>query len=224
MGRSALCAFPSGAGRAAALMETTCSTGKMADLWTSISVQNWHDALERYEEVVALQGVARLVALDRWYREELPDTIASRQPPHVTLPELVHMTEWKMARGVWRAPNLILVRGNESRAVIETTSAALAAMPHADTPIATIAKLAGVGPATASAVAAAAAPSIYPFFDELVAAQIPQLGKVAWTLGYYARYADAIRVRARELGEDWTPVMVERALWSHAGGKAGARR
>jgi uncharacterized protein YbjT (DUF2867 family) len=60
--------------------------------------------------------------------------------------------------------------------------------------------------------------------DELVAAQVPSLGAVAWTLAYYRRYADALRERAKELGHGWTPVMVERALWSHAGGKAGARR
>jgi hypothetical protein len=71
-------------------------------------------------------------------------------------------------------------------------------------------------------VVAAAAPDFYPFFDELVAAQLPELGKVAWTLGYYARYAEALRARARELGGDWTPVKLERALWALAGGKAGA--
>ena len=68
----------------------------------------------------------------------------------------------------------------------------------------------------------AAAPTIYPFFDELVAAQVPGLGKVAWTLGYYAKYAQALRERAGRLGRDWTPARVERALWANVGGKAGA--
>jgi hypothetical protein len=78
-----------------------------------------------------------------------------------------------------------------------------------------------VGPATASGVVSAAAPELYPFFDELVAAQIPGLGKIAWTHGYYARYATALRQRAESLGTDWTPGMLERALWAHVGGKAG---
>jgi hypothetical protein len=78
-----------------------------------------------------------------------------------------------------------------------------------------------VGPATASALASAAAPTTYPFFDELVAAQVPDLGKVAWTLGYYRRYAGALRARAASLPAGWTPVMVERALWAAVGGKAG---
>ena len=41
------------------------------------------------------------------------------------------------------------------------------AVPHPGTPIATLAKLKGVGPATASAAASAFAPLVYPFFDEL---------------------------------------------------------
>src|SRR5688572_16403514 len=190
-------------------------------LWTSTTVKDWRSALDRYGQVVSAQGVARLPELDRWYREELPDLIGARRPPHVTLPELVRLTEWKMARGVWRAPNLVLVRGNAPDAVVEASTAALAAIPHPTAPIAALAKLAGVGPATASAVASAVAPDVYPFFDELVAEQVPGLGKVAWTLGYYRKYADALRTRAGALGGGWTPAMVERALWSHVGGKAG---
>ena len=70
-------------------------------------------------------------------------------------------------------------------------------------------------------LAAVAEPSIYPFFDELVAAQVPGLGVVKWTLGYYARYAEALRHRARTLGGEWTPLLVERAVWASLGGKAG---
>ena len=42
-----------------------------------------------------------------------------------------------------------------------------------------------------------------------------------WTLGYYAKYAEALRERAHALGGDWTPVLVERAVWASVGGKAG---
>ena|SRR5688500_17000194 len=195
----------------------------MAELWTSAALADWRRALDRYEDVVARQGVARLEELDRWYRLELPGDIRSRAPAHATHPELVRLTEWKMARGVWRARNLVLVRGNDPGAVVDTTAAALAKVPHPTAPITVIAGLEGVGPATASAVAAAYAPELYPFFDELVAEQIPELGRVKWTLGYYARYAETLRERARALGDGWTPVMVERALWAFVGGKAGTR-
>lgn len=193
----------------------------MNGLWAEASPAAWRDALDRYPDVVARQGVTRLEELDTWYRGELPGQMASRHPPHVRLDELVRLTEWKMARGVWRARNLVLVKGNAPTAVVDASAAALAAVPHPTAPISALVKLGGVGPATASAVAAAHAPDTYPFFDELVAAQVPDLGVVAWTLGYYARYADALRKRVAQLGEDWTPVMAERALWAHAGGKEG---
>jgi hypothetical protein len=194
----------------------------MSSLWRTDDREVWRAALDEYPAVVERQGVSKLPELDQWYREELADTIRSRKTPHVELPELVRLTEWKMARGVWRAPNLVLVRGNAPSVVVETSSAALAAVPHPKTPISGLATLAGVGPATASAAVAAYAPEHYPFFDELVAEQVPTLGPVKWTLGYYVKYADALRGKAAELGTKWTPVMVERALWAHRGGKAGA--
>ncbi len=187
-----------------------------ADLWTVESPAAWRRSLERYDDAIAALAVSRLPELDRWYHDELPVAIAARQSIHVTHAELVRITEWKMARGVWRAPNLVLVRGNAPEQVIETSTTAFATAPHPTKPIVTLATLAGVGPATASAVAAAGAPHHYPFFDELVGQQVPALGKVAWTLGYYARYATALRERAEQLGREWTPALVERALWAHA--------
>jgi hypothetical protein len=197
-------------------------------LWADDRPHAWAAALASYDAVVAAQGVARLPALDRWYHDALPGQIAARAPAgaHVTHDELVRVTEWKMARGVWRARNLVLVRGNAPAAVEAASRDAFAAVAapgaRATAPIAALAALAGVGPATASAVVAAAAPERYPFFDELVAAQVPGLGPVAFTLGYYARYAEALRTRAAGLGGPWTPARVERALWARVGGKAGA--
>ena len=190
-------------------------------LWLNSSLPVWRAAVESYPAVIVAQGVTKLAELDAWYRDELLAAIESRRPRHATLAELVRLTEWKMARGGWRAPNLVLVKGNDAELVKRTSAAALASAPHPTAPVATLAKLAGVGPATASALASAAEPTIYPFFDELVAAQVPGLGAVKWTMSYYARYAEALRERARKLGGDWTPVLVERALWAAVGGKAG---
>jgi hypothetical protein len=193
-------------------------------LWKDDSADAWQAALDEYDAVVERQGVKPLPELDRWYREELPAAIAKRKAPHVTHDEMVRVTEWKMARGIWRPRNLALVRGNAPDAVVQTSTRALAAIPDPQAPIATLAQLDGVGPATASAVAAAAAPEIYPFFDELVGAQVPGLGAVAFTPAYYRKYAAALRDRADRLGAGWTPVMVERALWAHVGGKAGRKK
>ena len=195
----------------------------MSSLWLESSLTTWREALDSYSAVIVAQGVTRLAELDAWYRDELPLAIERRHPRHATLAELVKLTEWKMARGVWRAPNLVLVKGNDAEAVKKTTTAALASAPHPTAPVAALAKLDGVGPATASALAAAGEPNVYPFFDEIVAGEVPGLGAVKWTLAYYAKYAEALRDRARRLGAEWTPVMVERAVWASLGGKAGAR-
>ena len=192
----------------------------MNDLWDSTKLDTWRKALDSYQRVVAAQGVERLPALDSWYHDELPAIVRARSPMHVTLDELARLTEWKMARGEWRARNLVLVKGNAPDAVVAATAEAIAMVPHPTKPIARIAELDGVGPATASAVVAAIAPETYPFFDELVAAQVPRLGPVKWTHGFYARYAEALRERAGALGAGWTAAMVERALWANAGGKA----
>ena len=193
------------------------------DLWSSADRTAWTKALERYADVIAAQSVNALPALDAWYRTELPERIAARRTPHVTHEELVQVTQWKMARGVWRARNLQLVEGNAPGDVVERSTRALAAIPDPRKPIAILAELDGVGPATASAIASAAAPDTYPFFDELVGAQVPGLGAVAFTPAYYAKYAEALRQRAAGLGGDWTPAMVERALWANSGGKAALR-
>jgi hypothetical protein len=193
----------------------------MPALWEQNSTDAWERAAATYEDAIARQGVARLPELDRWYREELAASISARAPLSVTHDELVRVTEWKMARGVWRARNLALVKGNAPEEVVDASRTALAAVPDPRAPIAALAKLAGVGPATASAVASAAVPDVYPFFDEVVAGQIPGLGPVAYTLAYYVRYADALRARAGRLGAGWTPTAVERAMWAYVGGKAG---
>jgi hypothetical protein len=112
------------------------------------------------------------------------------------------------------------VRSNDAADVIETSTAAFAEMPHPTSPVAALAKLKGVGPATASAAVAAARPDVYPFLDELVAAQLPGLGPVKWTMSYYSRYAESLRAAARELGGEWTPFRLEQALWAYIGGKA----
>jgi len=79
-------------------------------------------------------------------------------------------------------------------------------------------KLSGVGPATSSAVLAALRPDLFPFFDEDVAKQIPQLGKVAFTQSYYVQYSEALRSRAQALAKasasPWSAQDVAQALWA----------
>ncbi len=188
----------------------------MATLWHDDNLTAWSAALAAYPEVVAARVVSRLPELDSWYREELPGLLAARSPIQITHDELVRVTEWKMKRGAWRARNLVLVRGNDPAEVERMSREAFALVPEPRKPVARLAELAGVGPATASAVLAAVHPDLYPFFDEDVAAQIPDLGPVAFTMPYYLRYATRLRERAAQLGGDWTAHTVGQALWSVA--------
>lgn len=194
-------------------------------MWQSEQEDRWYAALAGYDAAIAAVPSGRLVEHDAWYRTELPTLIAARTPGYVLHDEMVRITEWKMARGVWRAPNLVLVRSNTPDAVVEASRAASEQIPHPTKPVTALVALKGVGAATASALLAVMAPTMYPFFDEDVAAQVPLLGPVAWTNGYYAKYAVALRERSAQLSATFahafTPVMVERALWAT---RASARR
>jgi len=196
-------------------------------LWSSHNCADWHAALDRYVDVIELQHVNGLVELDEWYRNELPALIAKRSPAYITRAELIDVTKWKMKRGVWRERNRLLVAGNAPAVVKKISMEAFRAVPDPRKPVDLISQLAGVGPATSSGVLACYAPAIYPFFDELVAAQIPRLGKVAFTAAYYQRYAEQLRQRANRLQQvcahhEWTAQEVSQALWSASGGKAMA--
>lgn len=194
-------------------------SGLTESLWESDDPARWVAAVAGYDAAIAAVPSARLVAHDVWYRTTLPGLIASRSPCCVTHDEMVRITEWKMARGVWRAPNLVLVRSNTPEQVIAASQSAWLQIPHPTKPVTALVSLKGVGAATASALLAMMAPTLYPFFDEDVAAQVPLLGPVAWTNGYYAKYAAALRARSAQLStvcndDEFTPVMVERALWA----------
>jgi hypothetical protein len=190
-------------------------------VWDESDCERWRSLLDSYPSVIAAQGSEKLVNLDRWFREELPAAISSRDEPCLYLDELQGIAAWKMTRGVWRERNRVLIAGNSPELVVETSSKAFTAVPDPKAPVALLSSLAGVGPATASAALAAYAPETYPFFDEAVAGQIPSLGPVTFTLKYYLAYAQALRERAQELNEScpdahFTPQDLAQAMWAAA--------
>jgi hypothetical protein len=203
-------------------------------IWAVNDCQAWLDALDSYEQAIADVGGERLVNLDVWYRNTLPGLISERQEPCIYSDELEGIAAWKMRRGVWRERNRYLISQNAPEKVEELSRAAFRSaldVSEADhnRPIKLLSELSGVGPATASAVMAAYAPDKYPFFDELVAAQIPGLGPVAFTARYYANYSRVLRERASALNatcadtqqtRTWTAHDVAQAMWAYAASKS----
>ena len=198
------------------------------NLWQHTECAPWHTAADHYVPALRVHIGEGLIELDSWYRTQLPERLAARHPPYLTHEELIQVVAWKMKRGVWRARNRALVAGNSAPLVEQVSAEAFAAIPDPRRPLVLLCELSGVGPATASAALAAHRPDLYPFFDEVVAQQIPNLGPVAWTLPYYLRYAEALHERAAQLTAEcthqpWTAHDVSQALWA-AGVSEGLRR
>jgi len=201
---------------------TKRGTDAAGALWQADDCGAWLAARAAYDGALLATGGERLEQLDRWYHGAL--ALASRRPLAVTLDELVEVVQWKMHRGVFRARNLMLVRQNSAEEVGEASRAAFDAVPDPSLPIARLSALKGIGPATASAVLAAARPDVYPFFDDVAAAAIPDFGAIKYTAKGYATFSERLRERAALLAtgcpnDDWTPHAVECALWAAAGGK-----
>lgn len=174
-------------------------------------------------------GGARLLALDAFAHDALPARIAARTPPHVVVEELGELVSWKMKRGTFRPRNLRLALENPPAAVIAATTSGLAearAFLDGDSDaerraIAAIATLAGIGPATASAVLQAFDPA-FPFLDDTVALALPQhaaASAIDFTLPVYLDYAATLRARAAALStptRTFTAKDLTRALWATA--------
>ncbi len=196
-------------------------------VWQESDCIQWQNRLNNYDKAIEALGKEKLVNLDRWFREELPARISERTPSCIHHDELQGIAAWKMHRGSWRERNRQLIAAIPPEKVEEVSREAFAAVPDPRKPVAILSTLPGVGPATASAALAAYAPHLYPFFDELVAAFIPGLGPVAFTMPYYLKYAAALRERANLLNatcsnaasttgtrRKWTAHDVAQALWA----------
>mmetsp|Transcript_7624 Transcript_7624/g.21811 ORF Transcript_7624/g.21811 Transcript_7624/m.21811 type:complete len:226 (+) Transcript_7624:3-680(+) len=190
------------------------------------------------------QGKAK--ALDSWYRDELIPSVKDRDPPHMTGDELVRLVEWKVTRGKFR-PNLsklaasngaFLVQRTTERAFVQlraieeggeaaqTTRLSVDAMQ-------TLTSLKGVGPATASAIAAVVRPDIVPFTSDEAVQGVPGLA-VKYDIKTFQKFMSRILEKVAALraeaatskpdsngvdsdgdGCEWTALRVEEALWAH---------
>eukprot|EP01065_Artemidia_motanka_P018512 TRINITY_DN21819_c0_g1_i1.p2 TRINITY_DN21819_c0_g1~~TRINITY_DN21819_c0_g1_i1.p2 ORF type:complete len:221 (+),score=68.61 TRINITY_DN21819_c0_g1_i1:61-723(+) len=196
-----------------------------AKLFRSDDGADWRRALAAYDSCVAAAAKLRrtsgqLVQDDKWWREELPaQLLDAGQMEHSDLSRLMR---WKLARGQFR-PLQRLVDSNSQEAVAAATRDGVAKLRAADVDagIAALCVLKGVGPATASAVAAAVCPAHAPFLSDEAMDAVPGFGARAYTASAYTRFRAAMVARAEELRQlpdmnDITAETLGRALWACA--------
>jgi len=79
-------------------------SGAAITLFQSSDIAAWTTAIHRYNEAVALKASLKpktttkdLCKLDVWWRETLPELIATQG--HLTADQLVSAVDWKLKRG-----------------------------------------------------------------------------------------------------------------------------
>ncbi|XP_019640370.1 PREDICTED: uncharacterized protein LOC109482116 [Branchiostoma belcheri] len=194
--------------------------------FTSGDSEAWTKCHGLYSKVLQLkvsksQKKADLIKLDKWFQEELPQTLSERTDKHITHEELAKLMRWKLMRGKFRPRLQQLVESNKPEVVEETSRKAFNKLPNISSAINELSKLKAVGPATATAILAAAAPELVPFMADESMLSIPGLGPVQYTLPYFLKYLDHIKKCCKRLNKQdpegkWTPHKVELTLWTHA--------
>lgn len=170
------------------------STAASLALWNSDDPAAWRTALDAYHTRMGALNNDKLVNLDRWFHEELPGAIAKRAPPHMRASELVKLVDWKMTRGKIRPRLLDFAKAHSDETVCAATSAAIAvvasgkrngegtettktiAAEDISSALEPLVALKGMGPATASAVLAAADTSLPFMSDDIIAVALPPCG------------------------------------------------
>jgi hypothetical protein len=204
------------------------ATADTTRLWKSDDPAEWRKALDAYPDRLAALNDPKLQELDAWFWGSLGDAIRARDPNRLTAPELVRVVEWKLARGKFR-PNLVkFARAHTEATAGKATSEALKRFGSSsngddrnknknwlEACLAPLCDLKGIGPATASAVLAAATPLIPMMSDELIAVALPNAtASQMYSMQRLQALVDKTRAKANKVG--MTPREVERAIFAEA--------
>ncbi|RWS31609.1 uncharacterized protein B4U80_04609 [Leptotrombidium deliense] len=190
----------------------------------------WLYMLSKYKDVLKVKaqqtrgsrkgGPQELIKIDTWYQEQLPKIINSRKERHISHEELVQIMKWKLMRGKYRPRLIDLVKINTELAVLQASKKAFKKLPNLSGAIVALTNLKGIGPASASAVLAAAAPEHAPFMADECMLATPGVEATDYTLAEYLNYSEQIqncceRLKAEDPDAKWTPHKLELALWTH---------
>ena len=204
------------------------ATADTTRLWKSDDPAEWRKALDAYPDRLAALNDPKLQELDAWFWGSLGDAVRARDPNRLTAPELVRVVEWKLARGKFR-PNLVkFARAHTEATAGKATSEALKRFGSSSNGddrnknknwlaacLAPLVDLKGIGPATASAVLAAATPFIPMMSDELIAVALPNAtSSQMYSMPRPQALVEATRLKAKRVG--MTPREVERAIFAEA--------
>ncbi|KAF9092737.1 hypothetical protein BGX23_003952 [Mortierella sp. AD031] len=187
-------------------------------LFNSTDAAVWEAALALYPEtfkaLAATKTDKSIIALDQWYQTELPSILATRSPQYLNREEINQLVAWKLKRGKYR-PALAKMVAEHADAVVRRTSEEAFKLATTDlkAAITKMSELKGVGPATASG-----APDKVPFMADESVDSVPGLGKIAYNLSYYLKFATKVVEKADQLKAKGcsvnTPHFVELALWA----------
>ncbi|XP_064477872.1 uncharacterized protein LOC135391526 [Ornithodoros turicata] len=197
--------------------------------FTKATPSQWRHVLSLYKEVLKQKAALRaskkggpeeLIKLDVWYQEQLPKVIRARKDMHLLHDELVKVMKWKLMRGKYRPQLLDLVKINTELAVKSTSKKAFRKLPNLSSAITALTNLKGIGPATASAILAAAFPDQAPYMADESMLSTPGVEATDYTLAEYINYAERIKTCTDQLAQKdpegtWTPHKVELVLWAH---------
>jgi hypothetical protein len=197
-------------------------------LWRNTDVAAWEGALNAYDACIKPiqngkgKATQHMKADDKWWRNELPETMRQRKSSHITKGELERVMRWKLARGKWRPLQKMVGENKEDDVVICSTKAfaclekkskAKRRPEDIKAAVTEMIALRAIGPATATAVLAAFCSDVPFMADEAMEGSI---GERNYTMRHCMEFTNALQNRAKELGSHWTPEMVSRAMWAAA--------
>ena len=201
---------------------------KAIDLYKTSCSEQWIESLNSYEECISIIQenlkpsqikLSKLTFIDdeKWKGTDLRKRLNTDKC--LKLNDLERLMVWKLRRGQFRPTLMNLIRRNSSEFVKETTSEAIKHISKTkcdvDESMKILCNLKGVGPATASLILSVICPENVPFMsDEAMDAALglPR----AYTIQTFRKFQSALASKATELGDDWNPDLVEKALFSAA--------
>lgn len=144
-----------------------------------------------------------LLEKDAWVHVDLPAALRTREPPHLTKDDLIKLAEWKVTKEKNR-PGFVsrIQTGNSEAAVKAATEKGSAKLKVGLLKEAyqEICELHGVGPATASAILAAAAPDKAAFMSDEALEDV--VGSRKYVLNEGLELSQKLMKRAAELRKE----------------------